>query len=54
MRQVTFKDVPVGAEFKELLEGSWHLKIDCERGLWRSNGVDSAPRFRPDELVWII
>jgi hypothetical protein len=53
MRQVKFSSIPVGAEFKADKHGSWHLKIDTGRGLWRSSGVESAPYFLPDELVWI-
>lgn len=53
MRQVMFEVVPVGDGFKEAPDGAWHLKIDSARGLWRANGMESAPRFRPNEMVWI-
>jgi hypothetical protein len=53
MRQVMFKEVPIGAEFKEAPNGAWHLKIEPARGLWREGGVESTPRFRPEEMVWI-
>ncbi len=53
MRQVMFQEVQVGAQFKETPDGAWHLKTDNARGLWRANGMESSPQFRPVEMVWI-
>lgn len=53
MRQVRFEEVQVGAEFKEAPDGAWHLKTDAARGLWRASGMESTPKFRLDEMVWI-
>jgi len=52
MRQVTFGELQVGAEFKETPDGAWHLKIDATRGLWRASGMESTPQYRTDEMVW--
>lgn len=53
MRQVTFGELQVGAEFKESPDGVWHLKIDATSGLWRTSGMESTPQYRTDEMVWI-
>ena len=53
MKQVPFSSLPVGSQFKERLDGAWHLKISRTRALYKANGCEGEPSFDPDELVFI-
>lgn len=48
-----FAEVPAGAFFKETPSGAWMLRVEGGRGLWRDRGVESAPHFEDEEVVFV-
>jgi hypothetical protein len=53
LRPARFAEVRSGTFFKETPSGAWMLRIEGGRGLWRDRGVESAPRFEDEDVVFV-